>query len=130
MKNLTKTSWEVSITSPKSGRTRSYKKYWSKKQGVAIVGDNTDGAWSTLMKLDGEGKVKHMFHRDPMSNWLRTWMAAPEADRYKGLKVTFVKDVHCCYCSKNLTHPESERRGYGPVCADKYGLEYDRSYTG
>jgi hypothetical protein len=38
-------------------------------------------------------------------------------------------DVHsnCINCFRDLTHPESVRRGYGPICADNYGWPYDHS---
>jgi hypothetical protein len=31
---------------------------------------------------------------------------------------------HCCFCSRELTTNESNSVGYGPVCADKYGLPW------
>lgn len=34
---------------------------------------------------------------------------------------------YCCFCQKDLTNPESLLRGYGPICADRYGLPYDHS---
>ena len=33
----------------------------------------------------------------------------------------------CCFCNRELTNTESVHRGYGPICADKYFLEYDYS---
>jgi hypothetical protein len=33
----------------------------------------------------------------------------------------------CIECHRPLEHPESVRRGYGPICADKYGWDYDHS---
>lgn len=30
----------------------------------------------------------------------------------------------CCYCGLELTDPDSVGRGYGPVCAKKYGLDH------
>ena len=36
----------------------------------------------------------------------------------------------CCFCSKVLTVGESVRRGYGPICAKLYGLEFDHKLYG
>lgn len=30
----------------------------------------------------------------------------------------------CCYCARELTHDISIGQGYGPVCADKFGLPF------
>ncbi len=30
----------------------------------------------------------------------------------------------CCYCGRPLTHPDSVKTGYGPICAEKYGLPW------
>jgi hypothetical protein len=32
---------------------------------------------------------------------------------------------NCCFCSRDLTTNESVSNGYGPVCADRYGLPWD-----
>lgn len=31
---------------------------------------------------------------------------------------------HCCFCQKTLSDPQSLHVGYGPVCADKWGLPH------
>ncbi len=31
---------------------------------------------------------------------------------------------HCCFCAIELTHPDSVAVGYGPVCAEKWGLPH------
>jgi SNF2 family DNA or RNA helicase len=33
--------------------------------------------------------------------------------------------VNCCFCGKDLTDALSQERGYGPICAGKYGLTFD-----
>lgn len=35
----------------------------------------------------------------------------------------------CCFCMKNLKHPDSIAMGYGPICADAYGLPWGPSAT-
>jgi hypothetical protein len=36
----------------------------------------------------------------------------------------------CQFCSRELTHPESKLRGYGPTCAAKHCLPWDGSTSG
>lgn len=33
--------------------------------------------------------------------------------------------VNCCFCSADLTDALSQERGYGPICASKYGMTFD-----
>lgn len=33
----------------------------------------------------------------------------------------------CCFCSRQLTHGDSLTVGYGPICADRYGLPHGGS---
>lgn len=33
--------------------------------------------------------------------------------------------VNCCFCGKDLTDALSQERGYGPICAGKYGMLFD-----
>lgn len=43
---------------------------------------------------------------------------------------SFGERYQCCVnCFKELTHPESRRRNYGPTCADNRGWPYDHSAT-
>jgi len=35
----------------------------------------------------------------------------------------------CCFCSLELTNPESIARGYGPICATNWGLPWDDDGT-
>jgi hypothetical protein len=32
---------------------------------------------------------------------------------------------HCCFCGLELTNKISVHHGYGPICADKYGLPWE-----
>lgn len=53
------------------------------------------------------------------------------AERAKQFAEESTGKVHnimaCCYCATPIEKPESKRRGYGPICADKRGLPYDHS---
>jgi hypothetical protein len=40
------------------------------------------------------------------------------------LKFNGLEHQHCCYCSQRLTDPRSILAGYGPICADKWGLPW------
>jgi len=33
--------------------------------------------------------------------------------------------VNCCFCGRDLTDALSQERGYGPICAAKYGMLFD-----
>lgn len=46
------------------------------------------------------------------------------ADPKKTAEVYGVRFGHCCFCSRELTDPVSVELGYGPVCADHYGLPH------
>lgn len=39
-------------------------------------------------------------------------------------KVNGIKYSHCCFCGQELNTRESVAAGYGPICADKYGLPW------
>jgi SWI/SNF-related matrix-associated actin-dependent regulator 1 of chromatin subfamily A len=63
-----------------------------------------EGSGCKLCKWEGvfEGEVPH-------------WAAARRPEVY----------VSCCFCGKDLTDALSQERGYGPVCAGKYGMLFD-----
>lgn len=115
---LGRSSWEISVISPKTGVEKTFKKYWSKKQEVVIVGETTD-SWVTLWKEDFKGNIV-WDARSPVSKWLQN--VATSTTLPKGL--TFIKECHCRFCHKDLTHPASKFAGYGPICAAKYGLPW------
>jgi hypothetical protein len=33
---------------------------------------------------------------------------------------------HCCFCQKEITHPDSKAVGYGPDCAEHFGLPWGK----
>lgn len=37
--------------------------------------------------------------------------------------------VNCCFCGRDLTDAHSQERGYGPICAARYGLLLDTTST-
>lgn len=40
-------------------------------------------------------------------------------------KVNGQRYGHCCFCKQELTSPISIYNGYGPICADNYGLPWE-----
>src|SRR5216683_913611 len=41
------------------------------------------------------------------------------------LKLNGLQYKHCCFCGAELTNKISLHHGYGPICADKWGLPWD-----
>lgn len=39
-------------------------------------------------------------------------------------------EVHCCICGRELTNPVSIRLGVGPICLEKYGIEFSHEVDG
>lgn len=47
------------------------------------------------------------------------------ADVVKAAKAHGAQHGNCCFCSRDLTTNESVSNGYGPVCAERYGLPWE-----
>jgi len=77
-----------------------------------VYGDiNAKGVWvptdkATRTIIDIVKKIE----RDPV-----------EYARSHGLKTG-----RCCFCSRKLTDPRSVTSGYGPVCAERYGMPWGK----
>jgi hypothetical protein len=76
------------------------------------------GAWQVSGKVDHATQVKlagllALLANDP----------AGTAAEYG------VTTHHCCFCQKELTHPDSKAVGYGPDCADHFGLPWGAKTT-
>lgn len=48
-------------------------------------------------------------------------------DPVEGAKLQGKIKSACCFCNRELTTPESVTAGYGPICADKYGLPWGQA---
>lgn len=92
----------------------------SRNAGMLYVKSADDGY---LGKIDGEG----VFHG--------AWNTAGDATtKAQAALVEFSRDPvgksklygkltnSCCYCGKELNDPRSVMAGYGPICADNWGL--------
>lgn len=58
------------------------------------------------------------------SGAILTVLEALEADPQRVASQHGIATGECCFCARDLTTRESRSVGYGPVCADKFGLEW------
>jgi len=65
--------------------------------------------------------------------WIKSRAVTPEiesivehfaADPARTASVYGLRFNHCCFCARELTDPVSVEVGYGPVCADHFGLPH------
>jgi len=57
-------------------------------------------------------------------SWVVEALVEFNADPAKAAAVQGQRYGHCCFCSRELITTESVTVGYGPICADKYGLPW------
>jgi hypothetical protein len=74
----------------------------------------------------------------PHGEWVPTKSATPEIVEFVK---NFAKEPHklgsayglatfnCCFCAHDITTVDSKAMGYGPVCAEKYGLPWGKKAT-
>lgn len=91
----------------------------SQYEGAANI-KTADDEWAGRINRDGTvlraGKGKFA----EVENILRELAADP----LQVLKQNGIATSQCCYCGRALNDPRSREVGYGPICADKYGLPY------
>lgn len=68
-------------------------------------------------------EVADELYGSPMSR-VHEWLAALDLDPKNSLATSGRELGECCFCSKRLVDPRSVNHGYGPICADKYGLPW------
>lgn len=56
--------------------------------------------------------------------WLADALAAFEADPEGAARAYGQRYSHCCFCGRELVESGSVDVGYGPVCAERYGLPH------
>jgi hypothetical protein len=77
-----------------------------------------DGAWQV------SGKVDHA------TQLAVAGLLAVLANDPAGTAAAYgVATHHCCFCQKELTHPDSKAVGYGPDCAEHFGLPWGAKTT-
>lgn len=95
----------------------------SRNAGQIYVSRNTDD-YAYLGRID-EGGAFHASRgcRDLLDRVVEalTEMAKDPAGAAKAYGQKF---GNCCFCARELTHKGSLLSGYGPVCADKFGLPW------
>jgi len=55
---------------------------------------------------------------------IRALLAEVEADPASAARAQGVRTGACCFCSRELTDERSTEKGYGPICATKWGLPW------
>jgi hypothetical protein len=58
------------------------------------------------------------------SNTLPAFLRSFEVDPVAASKFSAKQTGDCCFCSRTLTDQRSIAEGYGPVCAERYGLTW------
>jgi polyhydroxyalkanoate synthesis regulator phasin len=74
-----------------------------------------------LGKITPEGKF---FAGRGVEDEVKQRIAEVGADVVGSAKAHGAQHGNCCFCSRDLTTNESVSNGYGPICADRYGLPW------
>lgn len=92
----------------------------SKNPGSLYVTDGGPyGSSKYFGKVTPQGEFVASQHSDPS---IATLLGELSADP-KGVAAKYGKMTgRCCFCSKQLTDPQSVKAGFGPTCAANYGL--------
>lgn len=88
--------------------------YWRKETEVFIA-VRVDGRMVGKLTVDGLDRWKHC--PDWAVEFLRKFCTGT-------VRVYGRNTGNCCFCARELTTGESVAMGYGPICADKYGLPW------
>lgn len=74
-----------------------------------------------LGKITPEGKF---FAGPNVEDDVKQRIAEVGSDVVGSAKAHGAQHNNCCFCSRDLTTDESVSNGYGPICADRYGLPW------
>lgn len=94
----------------------------SSRPGTLNVTDGRpfgDNKWYGRIELDGSSTVKDQTVLD----FLLDFASDPKSKA----SIYGIKTGHCCFCGAELTEKVSVAVGYGPICAEKFGLPHDAS---
>lgn len=97
----------------------------SKYVGQLMV--STDGAFENrqwLGRIDHDGRYIRADIFKPAQPEVVEALQALATDPEAVAKAYGRKYGVCCFCSRGLTDERSVTAGYGPVCADRYGLDW------
>lgn len=87
---------------------------------VTSDGSYEDRTWYGRIHTDGRFEPS----RRGSPDWVVDALVKFNEDPAGAAKVQGQKYGHCCFCRKELVTNESVAAGYGPVCADHYGLPW------
>lgn len=80
-----------------------------------------------VVKFNGKfvGKITDKgFHRRGATDAVVEFAKAIGLGGFEVVRVYGLRTGNCCFCGRELTTGESTAVGYGPICADKYGLPW------
>ncbi len=63
--------------------------------------------------------------RRTVAQEIKTFIRKVAANPVAEAKLCGIKYAHCCFCGLELTAPTSLHHGYGPICADNWGLPWE-----
>lgn len=95
----------------------------SSRPGTINVAENApfgEGEWYGRITAEGEFEPSARSNGASLTDWLREFAADPAKTAAKSGHLT----GKCCFCNRKLDDERSTAVGYGPVCADNYGLHY------
>jgi len=98
----------------------------SKNAGFVYVKANSGFEAAYYGKISPEGKFFQVASCPAsVEPLLKSFAADPEGIATKYGRLTGA----CCFCGRKLTDARSTEVGYGPVCADKFGLDWGNKFV-
>jgi hypothetical protein len=94
----------------------------SKNPGCIYVKAGTGWDAEYYGKVDLEG---NFYPARDLCDEDRQRVLAVTADVFAAARAHGARHNRCCFCSRDLTTTESVALGWGPVCAERYGLPHD-----
>ena len=93
-----------------------------KSSTVMVKMGNVRRAW-----IEPDGRLSDGSGYDPLSENLRKFLQVFANDPVKYASIEGVRSGACSFCRKELTSTASVSVGYGPICAQKWGLPWGES---
>jgi hypothetical protein len=85
---------------------------------IAVFLDGAERGFRGTITTDGELRSRDA--QPGMVAALRRFACDPVS----AAKLYGTETGSCCFCARDLTDPQSVAVGYGPICADKWGLPH------
>lgn len=91
------------------------------------IGLTVNGLWMGRIQPDGEFQASQVYSSASMKDQFLELLNAFAADP-AGVGAKYGKLAgRCCFCQKCLEDPKSLAMGYGPTCAENYGLPWGQA---